>query len=107
MSRSRLEVRVDRDLCMGSGSCAFHAPETFDLDDDMKVLVLAGRDADDPTGSTGPAGSTHPTGSTGPAGTASHRAVDSDDAVTAAVGSCPSGALRFAARSGPEETACP
>ena len=35
-----LEVRVDRDRCMGSGNCAFHAPNTFDLDDEMKATVL-------------------------------------------------------------------
>ena len=29
---------------MGSGNCAFHAPNTFDLDDEMKVIVV------DPTG---------------------------------------------------------
>jgi ferredoxin len=37
---------VDRELCMGSGSCAFHAPRTFDLDDGLKVLVLANGDTD-------------------------------------------------------------
>lgn len=25
---------------MGSGNCAFHAPGTFDLDDDMKAVVM-------------------------------------------------------------------
>jgi len=44
---SRLLVQVDRDRCMGSGSCAFHAPETFDLDDTAKVLLLDTRDPDD------------------------------------------------------------
>ncbi len=36
----RLRIEVDRETCMGSGNCAFHAPATFDLDDDMKVIVL-------------------------------------------------------------------
>jgi len=35
-----LSIRIDRELCMGSGNCAFHAPNTFDLDDDMKVIVV-------------------------------------------------------------------
>ncbi len=35
-----LRIEVDRDRCMGSGNCAFHAPATFDLDDDLKVVVL-------------------------------------------------------------------
>ena len=25
---------------MGSGNCSFHAPSTFDLDDDLKAVVL-------------------------------------------------------------------
>lgn len=42
------EIRIDRELCTGSGSCSFHAPGTFDLDDDdMKVLLLDGRDSAD------------------------------------------------------------
>ncbi|EFC86682.1 ferredoxin [Parafrankia sp. EUN1f] len=64
-------LHVDRDLCMGSGSCLFQAPATFDLDDEMKVVVLDES--------------------------------DSADAVRAAVESCPSGALRFVARSEPGE----
>jgi len=35
-----LDVRADRDKCMGSGNCAFHAPNTFDIDDDMKVVIV-------------------------------------------------------------------
>lgn len=35
-----LRIDVDREKCMGSGNCAFHAPNTFDLDDEMKVVVL-------------------------------------------------------------------
>lgn len=40
MSPRRLEVRVDRDLCMGSGNCAFRAPDTFDLDDTNVAIVV-------------------------------------------------------------------
>jgi ferredoxin len=35
-----LRIEVDRDKCMGSGNCAFHAPSTFDVDDELKVIVL-------------------------------------------------------------------
>ena len=35
-----LRIEVDRERCMGSGNCAFHAPATFDLDDDLKAVVL-------------------------------------------------------------------
>ena len=35
-----LHVHIDRELCMGSGNCAFHAPNTFDLDDEMKVVIV-------------------------------------------------------------------
>ncbi len=35
-----LRVQIDREQCMGSGNCAFHAPNTFDLDDEMKVVIV-------------------------------------------------------------------
>ena len=35
-----LEVKVDWDLCMGSGNCVFWAPGTFDLSDDGHAVVL-------------------------------------------------------------------
>lgn len=35
-----LRIEVDRVACMGSGNCAFLAPATFDLDDEMKAVVL-------------------------------------------------------------------
>jgi ferredoxin len=38
---------VDRDVCMGSGNCAFWAPGVFDLDDDGIAVVVgdpAGRE---------------------------------------------------------------
>ncbi len=37
---SSLEVRIDREVCMGSGNCLFHAPGSFDLDDDGRAMVL-------------------------------------------------------------------
>jgi ferredoxin len=35
-----LDVRIDRDRCMGSGNCVFWAPATFDLSDDGHAVVL-------------------------------------------------------------------
>jgi ferredoxin len=34
------EIRVDRELCMGSGACTILAPATFDVGDDAKVVVV-------------------------------------------------------------------
>ena len=34
-----MQIRIDRELCMGSGSCQFHAPNTFDLGADCKAIV--------------------------------------------------------------------
>jgi ferredoxin len=44
---SRYEIRVDRERCMSNGSCTYHAPATFDTDDEGKVLLLEGRDPDE------------------------------------------------------------
>jgi ferredoxin len=41
-----MEIRIDRERCMGSGSCQFHAPGTFDLDAECKAIVV------DPQGDT-------------------------------------------------------
>ena len=35
-----MKIVIDRDRCMGSGNCSFHAEHTFDLDDAMKVVLL-------------------------------------------------------------------
>jgi len=35
-----LDIRIDRELCMGSGNCSFWAPGVFDLDDDGIAIVL-------------------------------------------------------------------
>jgi len=37
-----VRITVDRDRCIGSGNCAFYASSTFDLDDELKVIVLEG-----------------------------------------------------------------
>jgi len=47
VSGSRLAITVDHDRCMGSGSCSFHASNTFDLDDSCKVVLLDTRDSDE------------------------------------------------------------
>ena len=33
------EIRVDRNLCMGSGQCVWYAPNTFDQDDETIAIV--------------------------------------------------------------------
>jgi ferredoxin len=43
VTRARLEIRIDRARCIGSGVCAVQAPETFDVGDDAKVVLLGGR----------------------------------------------------------------
>ncbi len=35
-----MRITIDRERCMGSGNCAFWAPATFDLDDDLKAIVV-------------------------------------------------------------------
>ncbi|OZD59794.1 hypothetical protein CH263_22445 [Rhodococcus sp. 06-1059B-a] len=35
----KVNVESDRELCIGSGNCAFWVPEVFELDDDSKVFV--------------------------------------------------------------------
>ncbi len=37
-----MEIRIDRERCTGSGSCQFHAPNTFDLDAACKSVVKDG-----------------------------------------------------------------
>jgi ferredoxin len=35
-----VEIRIDREKCMGSGNCSFWAPGTFDLDDEGIATVI-------------------------------------------------------------------
>ena len=37
-----LEIRINRETCMGSGNCSFWTPGVFDLDDDGIAVVLDG-----------------------------------------------------------------
>ena len=39
-SKNRIHVRVDRDLCIGSGDCVDTAPDVFQLDDEDKAVVV-------------------------------------------------------------------
>ena len=38
--RGGRRIVVDRERCIGSGNCSFYAPNTFDLDDELKSVVL-------------------------------------------------------------------
>jgi ferredoxin len=41
------DIRIDRDVCMGSGQCMSYAPNTFDLDETtIAIVVNPGGDAD-------------------------------------------------------------
>lgn len=40
MAAVRREIRIDRDLCMGSGQCCWYAPNTFDQDDETVAIVI-------------------------------------------------------------------
>jgi ferredoxin len=43
-----VDIRIDREKCMGSGNCSFWAPATFDLDDEgIATVVDAEGDPDD------------------------------------------------------------
>ncbi|HEX5614360.1 MAG TPA: ferredoxin [Acidimicrobiia bacterium] len=35
-----LDIRIDRELCMGSGNCSFWAPGVFDLDDEGVAVLI-------------------------------------------------------------------
>jgi ferredoxin len=37
---NRIEVTVDRGLCIGSGDCVDTAPDVFQLDDEDKAVVV-------------------------------------------------------------------
>lgn len=36
----KYKVKVDRDLCIGAGSCVAVAPKTFELDNEGKAVIL-------------------------------------------------------------------
>ena len=37
---NRIEITVDRGLCIGSGDCVDSAPDVFQLDDEDKAVVV-------------------------------------------------------------------
>jgi len=37
---NRIEIRVDRGLCIGSGDCVDTAPDVFGLDEEDKAVVI-------------------------------------------------------------------
>lgn len=39
-TKNRIEVRVDRSLCIGSGDCVDTAPDVFQLDSEDKAVVV-------------------------------------------------------------------
>jgi len=38
--RGGRRIVVDCERCIGSGNCCFYAPNTFDLDDELKSVVV-------------------------------------------------------------------
>ena len=36
----KFDITIDRDECIGDGACVNEAPETFELDDEAKAVVL-------------------------------------------------------------------
>lgn len=44
-----MQVRVDRDLCIGVGNCVVFAPTVFKLDEENKAVVLDPSSIDDDT----------------------------------------------------------
>jgi ferredoxin len=42
-----LSIEIDRERCMGSGNCGFFAPATFDLDEELKAVVVGDGDPDE------------------------------------------------------------
>ena len=39
-AENRIEIEVDRQLCIGSGDCVDTAPDVFQLDDEDKAVVV-------------------------------------------------------------------
>jgi ferredoxin len=39
-AQNRIEISVDRALCIGSGDCVDTAPDVFQLDDEDKAVVV-------------------------------------------------------------------
>lgn len=37
---TRYRIEINRDVCVGDGLCREHAPDTFKIDPDQKVVVV-------------------------------------------------------------------
>ena len=44
-----MKIIIDRDLCIGAGTCVVVAPKTFDLDDELKAIVTDPKGNDEDT----------------------------------------------------------
>lgn len=44
-----LKITIDRDICIGAGSCELLAPDVFGVDDENKVFIKDGFDTDEET----------------------------------------------------------
>ena len=44
-----MKIKIDRDLCIGAGTCVALAPNTFELDDELKAALKKGpkKDSDE------------------------------------------------------------
>ena len=40
-------VNIDRDLCIGAATCTAIAPQTFNLDNEAKAIIIESAGADD------------------------------------------------------------
>jgi ferredoxin len=38
--KNRIQITIDRSLCIGSGDCVDTAPDVFQLDDEDKAVVI-------------------------------------------------------------------
>jgi ferredoxin len=41
-----MKIKIDRTLCIGAGTCASLAPNTFELDDELKAVLKHGKTKD-------------------------------------------------------------
>ena len=40
------KIKIDRDLCIGAGTCVVLAPKTFELDDELIAILKDGKKTD-------------------------------------------------------------
>ena len=44
-----MNIKIDREKCIGCGTCAALCPEAFGLDDENKAIVITGEGVDEET----------------------------------------------------------